>query len=292
MRAFLLAAAALAAFSVEAMAAPKAAPSATPQVPRCARNLGTISIQNGDSAGWTGYRLQPPAALLRVVVQQSACFTVVERGKGLDAAMRERELAGDGQLQARSNVGRGQIKAADYVLLADVVGQDNNAGGNALGGAIGGMVGGRFGAALGGLSTKKQTAQTTHTLTNVRTTESWSSEGNAQNRNRAWGGVGFLGSGGVGLGGYTDTEIGRVVTMAFIDAYTNLVQQAGGNPTAAIAGAPKESYQTTKPTPLFSRSQGKGQPMRTLTAGSTVYPTGEKDGAWCRSRMRTKTSAG
>ena len=64
---------------------PQPAASTTPQIPRCATNLGTVSIQNGDSAGWTGYRLQPPAALLRVVVQQSGCFTIVERGAGLDA---------------------------------------------------------------------------------------------------------------------------------------------------------------------------------------------------------------
>ena len=30
---------------------------------------------------------------LAVVIQQSGCFTVVERGAGLDAAMQERDLA-------------------------------------------------------------------------------------------------------------------------------------------------------------------------------------------------------
>ncbi|MGE3142884.1 MAG: CsgG/HfaB family protein [Hyphomonadaceae bacterium] len=263
-----------------AAATPRATQSTTPQVPVCARNLGTVSIQNGDSAGWTGMRLQPPAALLRVVVQQSRCFTVVERGAGLDAAMRERELSGGGNLQRGSNMGGGQMRAADFVLLADVVGQDNNASGGGGFGALGGLVGGRFGAVIGGVSARSQTAQTTLTLTNVRTTESFSSEGNAANRNWSWGGVGFLGGGGAGLGGYTDTDIGRVVTMAFIDAYTNLVQQAGGSPTVAVAEAPRETFRVTSATALRTRSSGRGELLRTLPAGATVYPLGDRDGMW------------
>lgn len=266
--------------AVEAQAQPQAAASQTPQVPRCTRNLGTISIQNGDSAGWTAYRLQPPAGLLRVVIQQSGCFTVVERGAGLDAAMRERELAGGGQLQRGSNVGGGQIRAADYVLLADVVAQDNNSSGGGVGAAIGGVVGGRLGGVIGGLGVRNQTAQTTLALTNVRTTESMSAEGNAQNRNITWGGVGFLGGGGAGLGGYTDTEIGRVVTVAFIDAYTQLISQLGVLDTNAAAAAPQQTFRTTQATPLRSRAGGGGQVLRNLPAGAAVYPTGERDGMW------------
>lgn len=262
----------------QAWAQPQAAQSDTPQVPRCATNLGTISIQNGDSAGWTGYRLQPPAALLRVIVQQSGCFTVVERGAGLDAALRERELSGQGNLQANANVGGGQMRAADYVLLADVVAQDNNSSGGGVGGLVGGMVGGRFGAAIGGLGVRNQTAQTTLTLTNVRTTESYSTEGNARNRNITWGGGAFLGGGGVGLGGYTNTEIGRVITVAFIDAYSNLVMQAGGGPT--IAGAPRESFRVVTPTQLRSAAGGGGEVMRNLSSGAIVYPSGERQGMY------------
>jgi curli biogenesis system outer membrane secretion channel CsgG len=264
-----------------ALAQPKATESTTPQVPRCAQSLGTISIQNGDSAGWTGYQLQPPAALLRVVVQQSGCFTVVERGAGLDAALKERELSGGGNLQRGSNVGGGQMRAADYVLLADVVAQNNNASGGGVGGLVGGMVGGRAGAVIGGLGMRSQTAQTTLTLTNVRTTESFSTEGNARNRNLTWGGGAFLGGGGVGLGGYTNTEIGRVITIAFVDAYANLVQQAGGTMTTnAAASAPRETFVTTEAAPLRRYPVDGAPTVRTLPAGSTVYPLGEKEGLY------------
>ncbi len=276
-----LAGMALLALAANASAQPRATQSTTPQVPHCSGNLGTISIQNGDTAGWTYYRLQPPAGLLKVVIQQSGCFTVVERGAGLDAAMRERELASGGQLQRRSNVGGGQIRAADYVLLADVVAQDNNASGGGAAAALGGIVGGRFGAVLGGIRAQTQTAQTTLSLTNVRTTESFSVEGNAANRNWGWGGGGWLGGGGAIGGGYTDTDIGRVVTMAFIDAYTNLVVQAGGQVDSnAAASAPRETYRVTTAAPLRSRANGRGELMRTLQPGALVYPSGEREGMW------------
>lgn len=264
-----------------ALAQPKATQSTTPEVPRCTQSLGTISIQNGDSAGWTGYQLQPPAALLRVVVQQSGCFTVVERGAGLNAALKERELSGGGNLQRGSNVGGGQMRAADYVLLADVVAQNNNASGGGMGGLVGGMVGGRAGAVIGGLGVRSQTAQTTLTLTNVRTTESFSTEGNARNRNLTWGGGAFLGGGGAGLGGYTNTEIGRVITIAFVDAYANLVQQAGGvtAPNAAAA-APRETFVTTAAAALRRYPVDGAPALRTLPVGSTVYPLGEKEGLY------------
>lgn len=265
-------------FASGALAQPKATASTTPQVPRCARSLGTLSIQNGDSAGWTGYNLQPPAALLRVVVQQSACFTVVERGAGLDAALKERELSGQGNLQRQSNVGGGQMRAADYVLLADVVAQNNNSSGGGMGGLVGGMVGGRAGAVIGGLGMRSQTAQTTLTLTNVRTTESFSTEGNARNRNLTWGGGAFLGGGGAALGGYTNTEIGRVITMAFIDAYTNLVTQAGGLSANPGADAPRETFVTTRTAPLLRYPVAGAAQVRSLPAGATVYPLGEKEG--------------
>lgn len=265
-----------------ASAQPRAAESTTPQVPRCTQNLGTISIQNGDTyQGWRQWQLQPPAGLLRVVIQQSGCFTVVERGAGLDAAMRERELAGGGQLQRGSNVGGGQVRAADYVLLADVVAQDNNSSGGGVGAALGGVVGGRLGGVIGGLGVRSQTAQTTLTLANVRTTESFATEGNARNRNFTWGGAGFLGGGGAALGGYTDTEIGRVVTVAFIDAYTQLISQLGVLDSSAAAAAPQRTYRTTQETALRARAGGGGT-LRNLQPGATVYPLGEREGMWWR----------
>ena len=52
---------------------------------KCASPLGTVSLVENQTAGWytvlTGeYKLPPTANLLRLLVQQSICFVVVERG--------------------------------------------------------------------------------------------------------------------------------------------------------------------------------------------------------------------
>ena len=47
----------------------------------------------------------------------------MDRGAGMNAAMSERALASSGELRGRSNIGKGQIKAADYVLVPDLIAQ-------------------------------------------------------------------------------------------------------------------------------------------------------------------------
>ena len=55
-------------------------------VPRCVRKMGTLSIVDGDDPrAWTQYQLAPPQKLLKVLVQRSGCFNIVDRGTGLQA---------------------------------------------------------------------------------------------------------------------------------------------------------------------------------------------------------------
>ena len=163
-------------------------------MPHCVRKLGTVSIADGDDPlGWTQYSLAPPSKLLKVLVQRSGCFNLVDRGTGLNAAQRERDIGGNLGLQRGSNVGQGQIKAADYVLVAEIQGANSNVSGNGVAGVVGGLLGGAVGGLLGGLKSKKMEANTVLSLTNVRTTETIATEeGYAAKNNLAFGGGGFL----------------------------------------------------------------------------------------------------
>src|SRR6201999_923618 len=101
-------------------------------------------------------------ALIKIFVQQSGCFALVDRGVGLAAAQRERQLSAGGDLRQGSNVGGGQIVAADYVLVPDIVSQNANASGNNFGTALGGLLGNRtLGALAGGLRFYSSTADVT-----------------------------------------------------------------------------------------------------------------------------------
>jgi curli biogenesis system outer membrane secretion channel CsgG len=124
-------------------------------VPHCARKLGTISIVDGDDPyGWTQYNLAPPQKLLKVIVQRSGCFNLVDRGTGL-SAQRERDIGANLGHQRGSNVGQNQIRAADYVLVAEVQGANRNSQGSGAAGAVGGLFGGAVGGLLGGIKSRK-----------------------------------------------------------------------------------------------------------------------------------------
>lgn len=258
----------------------------TAQIPTCTKSLGTISvIEPEDSVNWwTGQQLPAPSKLIKVFVSKSRCFTLVDRGAGMDMAMRERELAASGQLRGRSNVGKGQIKAADYVLVPDLIAQNNDAGGNAIGGLLGGLIGGKAGAVAGNLNFRKKTADVVLTLTDVRSSEQVAmAEGHAKKTDIGFGASGALfgssGLGGAGVSGYANTELGQVITLAYLQAYTDLVGELGGVSGNASASNAQQAVTVVKPGRLYSDASGKGKVVRSLDVGMMLYPTGNKQGA-------------
>ena len=255
------------------------------QIPVCTKKLGSISvIEPEDTTNWwTGQQLPAPSKLIKVFVNKSKCFTLVDRGAGMDAAMRERALASSGELRGRSNVGKGQIKAADYVMVPDLIAQNSNAGGSGVGALVGGLLGGSRGAALGGaLNFKKKTADVVLTITDVRSSEQVAmSEGSAKKTDIGFGvGGGLFGGSGLGaagVGGYANTEIGQVITMAYLQAYTDIVNQLGGLPENASAASASQAVTVSKPARLFASADGK-KAVRPLDVGMMLYPTGTKQG--------------
>ena len=210
------------------------------QIPVCTRNLGTIALVDAESQWWRRYGLQNPEGVLKILIQRSRCFTPVNRGRSMRSRAMERALADSGELQRGSNVGKRQVKAADYLLEPDILTANQNSGGNALGGVLGGFGGG----ILGGIRTKKSEANVTLAIVNTRTlVEEALSEGYARKTDLkfAGGGGGFFGGvfAGVAGGGYQNTEIGQVIILAYIDAYTKLVTEMGGLPLNASAAAPQ-----------------------------------------------------
>lgn len=217
----------------------------TMEIPVCNKKLGTIAIVEPDNQWWRELNLGSPEAIIKIFVQQSGCFTLVNRGRSMASRNLERAMADSGELQAGSNLGRGQVKAADYFIQPDIVTTNNNSGGNAFGGLVGGFLGGRtLGALAGGISIKKKEANVTLSLVNARTTEEEAlTEGYSRRSDLSFGGGGGAGwMGGLaaaGGGGYQNTDIGQVIVLAYLDAYTKLVGQMGGLPDNAAAAAPE-----------------------------------------------------
>lgn len=215
------------------------------EIPVCYKKLGTIAIVEPENRWWVSYKLGSPEALIKTFVARSGCFGLVDRGRGLASRAVERALADSGELQRGSNIGKRQVKAADYVIVPDIISANNRSGGGGALGGIAGALGGRtLGGLFGGIKVNKKEANVTLSLVNVRTTEMERiTEGYSRKSDLKFGGGGggFFGGvlAGAAGGGYTDTQIGRVMALAYLDAYTKMVSQLGGLPEDPSAAAPQ-----------------------------------------------------
>lgn len=197
---------------------------------RCASPLGTVSLVENQQAGWytilrNEYRLPPTANLLRLLIQQSNCFVVVERSAaGMNAMTRERALMQSGEMRGGSNFGKGQMVASDYGLSPEIVFSNQNAGG--IGGALGGLIGGGRGsaiAAIGGSMNTKEASALLTLVDNRSSVQISASEGSASKTDFGAFGSIFGTAGAGGVGGYTNTAQGKVIAAAFTDAYNQMV---------------------------------------------------------------------
>ena len=143
---------------------------ATPELPRCAKPLGTAAIQEPENRWWTQLGLSNPEALLKLFAARSGCLRIVDRNGGLAMRNTETALGASGDLRRGSNIGKGQVASADFFIVPDIANSDSNTGGAAIGAIAGSLLPGGFGALAGGLRTKKAQAQTLITLVDARTT--------------------------------------------------------------------------------------------------------------------------
>lgn len=254
-------------------------PAGTPELPKCAAPVGTVSIMEPQRQWWTQYGLSSPETLIKLMASRSNCLRVVDRNGGLAMRGVERSLGASGELQRGSNVGAGQIKAADFALVPDIADANANAGG--LGG-LGGLVGGRAGALIGAIKTQRSEARVMLTLVNIRTTEQeYVAEGTAQKTNVSFAGGGFSGVLGAVGGGYSNTDIGQVISAAYLNAFIDLVNHLQGvNPGQAIAQAPIQSYVAKQSIQMRATPAPTAKIVRSFAVGDSVFPTGQKNGVW------------
>ena len=196
------------------------------QLQHCDQSLGTLAVVEDQNAAWyyqltREYQLTSTVPLIRLLVQQSNCFVVVERGRGFDQMQTERALNQSGELRGGSNFGAGQVVAADYAMSPMITFSQKDTQG--LGAALSVLpYVGAFGALAGGVRTNE--ASTTLTLVDNRSgVQLAAAEGAASNTDFSLFGAGFGSSAGGGLGGYTNTPQGKVIAGAFADAYNRLV---------------------------------------------------------------------
>jgi len=248
---------------------------ANSKLEHCDQSLGTLAVVEDQASPWyyrltREYKLTSTVPLIRLLVQQSNCFVVVERGRAFSQMQGERALQQSGELRQGSNFGQGQIVAADYSLNPMITFSQKDTKG--LGGALGVIpYAGAFGALAGGLRTSE--ASTTLTLVDNRSgVQLASAEGAASNTDFSLFGAGFGPGAAAGLGGYTNTPEGKVLAGAFADAYNRLVQSVknykaqevkGGLGTGGqlgVQGGTTPASQALSPTPAATAKPAAPKP--------------------------------
>jgi curli biogenesis system outer membrane secretion channel CsgG len=209
-----------------------AAQAAESNVEKCSHKLGVMAVAE-PHGGWnylSAYQLGSPEQLLRMMVQQSGCFDVVERGVAMQNIQQERSLAESGELRGESNVGKGQMQAADFVMTPAVQIAANNTGG--VGGALAGGLLNKFG--LGGVAggLKFKEASTSLVVADVRSSiQVASAEGKATKTDFDIGGWGWTGAAFGAANGYTNTPEGKVIAASLLDNWNHIVVAIRDNPS-------------------------------------------------------------
>jgi len=263
---------------ISGSASDQGATKAAPTLEKCEKPFGTVAVaqpQSYLSQALAQYSLPPPNNLLRLIIQQSNCFVVVERGLAMQNIMQERALSENNEMQSESNIGKGQLVAADFLLTPEVTFNQSDAGG--IGGAIGAVassffgVGGNIvGALAGGVKFKQ--AQTTLMLADARSgIQIAAAEGNVEKTD--WGVGGALGgSKAVGAAGaYTSTAEGKVIAAALLNNYNNIVLAIKNKPSLIAATGPSASKENAKKSVQAGVGLNNGDVVRPKIAGIKVF---------------------
>lgn len=193
---------------------------------RCAAPVATVALVE-DPNGYSymaRYALPSPLSLMRLMMQQSGCFRVVDRSAGIDAARREQELEQSGMLRKDQTIRKRQVIEAQYSMLTQVVFSERNAG-DTFGGLVSRLpVVGQFAGLLGNVHFKE--AQTVLFLTDNETSEQVASAtGSARATDLGAGGLVIGSLGGAALGGWGTTNEGKVIASALLDSFNQMVPQ-------------------------------------------------------------------
>lgn len=249
-------------------------------IERCNRVLGTLAVAEPQShmlSSLGRFSLGSPTTMLRMMAQESGCFTVVERGVAMQNIQQERALAGGGMLQQGANMGGGQLQAADFVMTPALQFSDNSGG---IGGAAIGLLGrygGGLGVALGGLAggLKFKEAETTLLLADVRSgIQVASAEGKASKMDFSLGGWGWGGMGWASAGGYSKTPEGKLLAASLLDNYNRIVLSVRDKPLlvqSTSAASQFNAANSVQATPVTAAAIGTASGMP-VAGGATLPP--------------------
>jgi len=251
----------------------RAAEEESVKLAKCERPFGSIAVVDGDSQGWTAYGLSSPRELIAAMAAESGCFTIQDPASGAPASYLMNIIAGDkeevdkGTELAKTAIAEGLVRSG---AAAQVFGRVPMGG--ALMGAFGGFGGKKKTIAAGIRMINPATGMTIVAGQGVVTKTAYSFGGASAGLASAVQGSGYAGS-----------KDGRQLGAAFIIAYNSVIAQG-----AALVKAATTAAKATAPsapgaliaidTKMFDTPTRTGAVVRSLRAGTSLKPTGQRKG--------------
>lgn len=233
----------------------------------CIDTVGTVRLQDSQASSDTDSKVAPDSTVesirlllkdvngyqqkgnekggvsidsLRLLIQQSNCLAIVERGIGEGAANDEKRRARSPSREVRDDagMGEGQEVAADFVLRSTVVAINNNESSSGV--SLGGFVPWK---ALGSLGANKSSssADVQLVLFDVRSKVQLAvaqGHGSGENTGLATNLLGRVGGGlgSVKVGTQSNTSAAKILLQAYADAYNKLVPALLNYKTQTVKG--------------------------------------------------------
>jgi hypothetical protein len=261
----IITAAALAATALMALpAAAKDEPA--PALIKCPASLGSVALVDGDTQGWTKFGLGSPRPLVAAMAQESGCFTLHSPASGVPANFLMNVIAGSKE-EVDKGVDMAKSAATEALVRSGALGRIPG---------VGGMMG-----MFGGLGGKKKTvAAGIRMISPQNGMTIVSGSGDAKSSSISFGGMGAVASG-ASEAGY-DSKDGKMLAEAFIEAFNAVVSQSGALQAAAV---PVQAVAAAAPgavaavdTAMRAKPAGDAAVVRTLRAGTSLKPTGKREG--------------
>lgn len=242
------------------------------QLTTCTQAYGTIAVVEGDTQGWTKYGLSSPRELINALAMESGCFTPHNPAGGKPADFLLNVIAGDAE-EVDKSIDLAKSAATEGLIRSGAAGSllTRVPMGGALLGAFGGLGGKKKIVAAGIKVLSPATGQTIAT-----------GSGEVRKSSLTFGGAGGVGGGwaqGVQNAGYGTSKDGKMLAEAFIIAFNAVAAQG-----PALAQAPKAAAPVAAGASVVSETTMRAAPaagaaeVRKLRAGTTLTPTGKRDG--------------
>jgi hypothetical protein len=212
---------------VSGSAGPAGAQNASHELVRCDAPVATMAlVENPNGYTVTGsYNLpSSPVPLVRLIAQQSGCFRIVDRAAGLHATVQEQELKNAGITGDAVKVRKGQGYAAQYTITPSLTFSERDAG-REVGGVLAHIpVLNKFVGLADQVKLKE--AQVALLLTDNETTEQLAAAtGSVRVTDLGMAGLMLGRAGGAAGAGWSNSNEGKVIAAAFLDAHNQLVTQ-------------------------------------------------------------------